>query len=218
MDEVPETADFLEIAKRNGMVSADFMALTSFLNSYGWKVMQEVLEGVRSEEGIFGARSRDRSIAGPYVWPFLRKELIFDAVDVTDKTEFLENVLGLISERTEQFGIEPALSELLEREAVTGSGIGEGVAVPHAYLAELTTMIVTFVRIPEGLDFDAIDGKPVDLAIVLLGPRSAENLHLKLLARIAKLLSYKNFRNRLLAASDEAEVISIFREAELGIP
>jgi PTS system nitrogen regulatory IIA component len=110
------------------------------------------------------------------------------------------------------------LAELLEREAKTGSGIGGGVAVPHAYLEELKTMIVAFVRIPDGLDFDATDGKPVNLAVALLGPRSAENLHLRLLARIAKLLSYKSFRNRLLEASGPAEIISIFREAESGIP
>ena len=216
--DVPETADFLELAKRNGMASTDFMVLTRFLNVYGWNALRDSLESALLREGAVDAPSRDHAMAGLYLWPFLRKELIFDAVETTDKIDFLENLLCLVAERTEKFDIEPVLAELLEREAVTGSGIGEGVAVPHTYLADFKTMIIAFARIPGGLDFNALDAQPVKIAILLLGPRSAENLHLRLLARIAKLLSYRNFRNRLLEAQGPADIISIFREAEVGIP
>jgi PTS system nitrogen regulatory IIA component len=218
MKNIPETADFLELAKRKGMASAEFMALTSFLNVYGWETLKQFIEGDRVQSVASDMPAKDRSTTGPYVWPFLRKELIFDYAGAGSKADFLERILYLVAERTEEFDIEPVLAELLKREVVTGSGIGEGVAVPHAYLLELTEMIVAFVRMPSGLDFDALDGQPVNMAILLLGPRSVENLHLRLLARIAKLLSYKNFRNRLRDSSGPEEIISIFREAELGIP
>lgn len=218
VEEVPESVDFLEVAKRNSMKSADFMELTGFLNTYGWEAMKQMLEYARSEDIDFCSEVRNGAVSGPYVWPFLREELFFDVVEPMDKNDFLNDVVSRIAERTDEFDKEAVLARLLEREKATSTGIGDGVAVPHAYLAELDKMIVAFARIPQGLDFDAIDGMPVHMVFLLVGPPSAENLHLRLLARFAKLLSYKSVRNRLRDAPEPGEIISTFKAAELGIP
>lgn len=110
------------------------------------------------------------------------------------------------------------MSGLLKREEIASTGIGNGVAVPHAYSSGLDRMILAFFRIPEGLEFDAVDRQPVHLAFILAGPRSSENLHLKLLARIAKLFSHNSFYENILEAPGKKKIISIFKSAEMRIP
>jgi mannitol/fructose-specific phosphotransferase system IIA component (Ntr-type) len=218
VEEMPEAIDFLEVARRNTMAPADFMELTRFLNVYGWEPMRRMLDSARVKERARGRGPSDRTVSGPCVWGFLREELIFDMFGVDGKEEFLDKLLGLVAERTCAFSKEVALAELIKRERFSSTGIGTGVAVPHLYLPEVDRMIVALARIPDGLDFDSVDGLPVRIALLLIGPRSDENMHLRLLARIARLLSYKSFHRRLLEADGATEIVSIFREAELGIP
>ncbi len=218
VEEMPEAIDFLKVARRNTMAPADFMELTRFLSAYGWESMKQLLDSAKAKEGERARGPSDHTVSGPCVWGFLRKELIFDVYGVEGKEDFLDRLLGMVAERTGSFSKEEALAELIEHERFSSTGIGTGVAVPHLYLPGIDRMIVALARIPDGLDFDSVDGIPVRIAFLLLGPRSGENLHLRLLARIAKLLSYKSFHGRLLEADGADEIVSIFREAELGIP
>ena len=215
--EVPETMDFLDVAEKNSMSSTDFMELTGFLNAFGWDWMRESLRHTNAAAELL-EDSRIRQAGGPYVWPFLREEIIFDVSDVKEKEGFLRKAVAVMAARNGEMDEGAVLDKLLERERVTSTGIGDGVAIPHAFLPELDRMIVALARIHDGLDFDAIDGRPVRLALLLVGPRSAENMHLRLLARIAKLLSHKSFMNSLLDAPGPGEIISIFRAAETRIP
>jgi mannitol/fructose-specific phosphotransferase system IIA component (Ntr-type) len=79
-------------------------------------------------------------------------------------------------------------------------------------------MIVALFRVPEGLDFDSIDEEPAHLVFLLAGPRSDELLHLKLLARIARLFSHNSVYQKILIASSPREIISRCKSAEMGIP
>ncbi|UCD56750.1 MAG: PTS sugar transporter subunit IIA [Candidatus Hydrogenedentota bacterium] len=218
VQQVPEAVDFLNLARESSMSSADFMELTGFLNLYGWESMKQALE----RNGLEGVKSfpetPDKAIIGSYVWPFLDEGLIIDIVGVSEKGSFLKEAVGQIADQFDGVKPEVILRELLERENIASTGIGNGVAVPHAYVPGLDRMIVAFLRMPEGVDFDAIDGELVYMALLLAGPRSAENLHLKLLARIAKLVSHKSFCEGLLAATSPRSIISRFRSAEMRIP
>jgi mannitol/fructose-specific phosphotransferase system IIA component (Ntr-type)/transcriptional regulator with XRE-family HTH domain len=218
VEEMPEAIDLLEVSRRNAMTAADFMELTSFLNAYGWESMRRMLHSAGAKKKERGHELSDRTVSGPCVWGYLQEELIFDMYGVDGKADFLDKLLGLVAERTGAFSKEVAFAELIERERYSSTGIGTGVAVPHLYLPGVERMIVALARIPDGMDFDSVDGEPVRIALLLLGPRSTENLHLRLLARFAKLLSYTSFHKRLLEADKADEIISIFSEAELGIP
>ncbi len=218
MREIPEAADFLDIARKNSMNSSDFMDLTGFLSMYGWDKLRNMLQ-VAVTEDADGLRSSRSSFAGTaYIWPFLDEKLVFDMVGVREKGSFFERIVNRIAEVHDDVDSEVLLGELLERENVATTGIGCGLAVPHAYAEEIGRMIVAFTRIPEGLDFDAIDGEPVYMALMLVGPRSGENLHLRLLARIAKLMNYSTFCDEVLGAASAAEITAIFRSAEIRIP
>lgn len=217
IQQVPEAGNFLNVAKENSMTPADFVELTGFLSTYGWKKLKQALESVvQQAESVSGAS--DEAPSGPYVWPFLTEKLIFDMPGAKEKASFLEEAVNRIS--TQYGGIESdgILKDLLRRERIASTGIGHGIAVPHAYVDGLDRMLVVLVRIPKGVDFGAIDGEPVYIVFLLAGPRASRNLHLQLLARTLKLLSHRSFFESVLNAAGPAEVISLFRSAESKIP
>ncbi len=216
--EIPEVTDFLNMTVKNSMTSADFMELTGFLNAYGWKRLKEALETCVPQFLEPSSESELQPIKRPYIWPFLTEKLIFDAPATEEKSSFLEYAVHRMADQCEDMKPDLMLKELLDRERISSTGIGDGVAIPHAYLTGLDRMIVAFVRVPDGLEFDSIDQKPVYIVVFLAGPRFSEKLHLKLLARLAKLLSKGSFSKSVLEAAGPREIISLFRAAEMRIP
>ena len=218
IQDVPEAVDFLNVAMKRSMTSADFMELTGLVNAYGWKGLKEALKKAAPQAFETTIDSQGQKSRGPYLWPFLRETLIFDVGGIREKASFLEEAVARMVSQTGDLNPEPILKGLLEREKAASTGIGKGVAVPHAYTTESDGMVVALFRIPDGLDFDAIDEQPVYLVLILAGPRSSDNLHLKLLARIAKLFSHNSFYENILEASSQGEIISTFKLAEMTIP
>jgi nitrogen PTS system EIIA component len=92
------------------------------------------------------------------------------------------------------------LEALLAREQAGSTGVGEGVAVPHARVAGLDRMRGLFLRLESPVDFDAIDGAPVDLIFALFAPPDAGSEHLRSLARVARMLRQKELRQQLRQA------------------
>ncbi len=91
---------------------------------------------------------------------------------------------------------------LMNRERLGSTGVGVGVAIPHAKLSGLEQLVGCFVRAPEGVPFDAIDKAPVKLIFALLVPENSAGMHLKALARISRLLKDESFRGTLLSVAD----------------
>jgi PTS system nitrogen regulatory IIA component len=89
---------------------------------------------------------------------------------------------------------------LLEREKLQSTGIGEGVAIPHGALAQLTSQVAALLIVPEGIDFAAIDDRKVNIIFAVVGPKRATGEHLKTLARVSRLLRNQSFRDRLVAS------------------
>ncbi|HET9552993.1 MAG TPA: PTS sugar transporter subunit IIA [Anaeromyxobacteraceae bacterium] len=98
------------------------------------------------------------------------------------------------------------LQTLLDREKLGSTGIGEGVAIPHAKLAALPVLTAAFGRAPEGIDFRAIDGRPARLFFALFAPESSAGVHLKALARVSRIFRSPAFREAILAAPDAAAI------------
>ncbi len=102
---------------------------------------------------------------------------------------------------------------LVERERLGTTGIGKGVAIPHARLAGLTDLFCTFMRV-KPVDFESIDSKPVDLIFCLLVPEESGADHLKALARISKLSRDEKVVELLRKAKDSAEALQIIQAAD----
>jgi PTS system nitrogen regulatory IIA component len=98
---------------------------------------------------------------------------------------------------------------LLERENLQSTGIGDGVAIPHASTDEATVQAAALVICPEGIDFGAIDSAPVNIVFGVIGPRRATGEHLKTLARISRLLRDASTRNRLIGCVDARSAYSL---------
>ena len=105
---------------------------------------------------------------------------------------------------------------LMEREDLQSTGIGEGVAIPHAALAELEAQSAALLIVPAGVAFDAIDNQDVFLLFSVIGPKRATGEHLKTLARVSRLLRSKIFREQLIASPDGPAGYELIATEERG--
>src|SRR6476646_4477388 len=101
---------------------------------------------------------------------------------------------------------------LLQRERLGSTGVGRGIAIPHGRIATLPRIVSLFARLEEPIDFEALDGEPVDLIFLLLAPEHAGADHLKALARISRLLREPTTIEKLKAAKDRAALYSVLTE------
>jgi PTS system nitrogen regulatory IIA component len=106
------------------------------------------------------------------------------------------------------------LEVLLERERISTTAIGEGVAIPHGKLPGVDRVLGIFARSPEGVDFASLDGGPTRLFFVLIAPENAAADHLKALARISRLLKDETFRRRLMNGETSEEIFEIIAEED----
>ena len=120
-------------------------------------------------------------------------------VTATNKRQALKVVAELAAR---SFGVKvgDALEALLDREAVGSTGVGYGVAVPHARVAGLTRLRGVFVRLEHAVEFGAVDDRPVDLIFALFAPPDAGAEHLRALARVARMLRQRELRQQLRQA------------------
>jgi PTS system nitrogen regulatory IIA component len=103
---------------------------------------------------------------------------------------------------------------LLQRERLGSTGLGQGIAIPHAKLQGLKRIVGVFARLAEPIDFDAVDGQQVDIVFLLLAPSGAGADHLTALARISRLLREGNAVEKLRASKDAAALYAVLTEGE----
>ena len=106
------------------------------------------------------------------------------------------------------------LEVLLERERISTTAIGEGVAIPHGKLPGVERVLGVFGRSLEGVDFASLDGRPTHLFFVLIAPENAAADHLKALARISRLLKDEAFRRRLMEGKTSQEIFQAIAEED----
>ena len=104
------------------------------------------------------------------------------------------------------------LEALLGREAAGSTGVGRGVALPHARLAGLTRLRAVFVRLEQPVAFDAVDDQPVDLLFALFAPENASSEHLRALARVSRLLRNGELRQQLRQARSEDAIYALLNQ------
>lgn len=144
----------------------------------------------------------------------LKRESIVVDLKAKDKRGVLEELVGDLVLKTEGLDKERLLEILLEREKLGSTGIGYGVAIPHGKLKNLDYLVVAFGRSVVGIDFQSLDNKPAHLFFLILAPEDSTAAHLKILARISKLLKDPSFRNKLLSASSRDDIFNAIAEEE----
>ena len=144
---------------------------------------------------------------------FLSRETIVPALASRDKNAALEEMAGYLGS-THRLDKDKVLKVLLERERISTTAIGEGVAIPHGKLNGVERVVGVFARSPEGIDFASLDGAPTHLFFVLVAPENAAADHLKALARISRLLKDEAFRRRLMAGQSSQELYTTILEED----
>ena len=144
----------------------------------------------------------------------LKENLVFLNFEAEDKEKAIEKFIATLSETGAIEEPEVLKEALFEREKLGTTGVGGGIAMPHARSSSIKELTVAFFRSNDGIDFNAIDGKPVDLIFMLLAPISSGGPYLKLLAKISRLLRSDDFRDALLKADAPAKVMEIIQEYE----
>ena len=132
-------------------------------------------------------------------------------LDVPNKLRALEEA-AVILERHHKVSHAPVLRALWRREQVGSTGLGHGIAVPHARITGISEPIVLFVRMKSAVEFHAPDRKPVSVLFVILVPEHANDEHLKILATVSEMFSNKTFRDRLEATMEAAAIQCLFSE------
>lgn len=135
-------------------------------------------------------------------------DLVLPRMRVGNKKALLEE-LARIAAPLAQLDRAQVLSALQERERIGCTGIGQGVALPHARFPAIKDPITVFARLAAPIEYDAVDGRRVDLVYLLLGPEAASDAHLKVLACAARLLRDPNARQELRHAADETGIRAV---------
>ena len=130
------------------------------------------------------------------------------------KREVLEEMVAELTFKFAGLNKERLLEVILERERLGSTGIGYGVAIPHARLKGLNSVIILFGRSLSGVEFQALDERPAHLFFLIVAPEDSTTAHIKILARISRLLQDAVLRNRLMVASTQEEIYSIIAEED----
>jgi PTS system nitrogen regulatory IIA component len=138
------------------------------------------------------------------------EDILLD-VDAPSKTRVFEEV-GRLLERRHGLSQMEVVDSLCAREKMGSTGLGQGVAIPHARVKSLHTAVAAYVRTSLPIQFDAPDGKPVSDMVVLLVPQHATEEHLQILASVAEMFADRPFREQLRMCVDASSVSRLFAD------
>jgi PTS system nitrogen regulatory IIA component len=145
---------------------------------------------------------------------FLSPNAVVMELTATTKKGVLEELVALLAAAGKIKDAASAVGVLMEREKLGSTGIGQGIAIPHAKTEQASDVVAAFGLSRRGVQFDALDGDPVNIFFLLVAPPDAAALHLKALARISRLLKDKFFRQSLRETKTPAEILKLIKDED----
>jgi nitrogen PTS system EIIA component len=133
---------------------------------------------------------------------------VIPALKVNSKKQVLQELAAKAAQLTGQ-AERSVFETLMQREKLGSTGVGNGIAIPHGKLAKLGKLFGLFARLDRPVDFEALDGQPVDLLFLLLAPETAGADHLKALARVARLLRDPDVARKLRESRDAEAIYAV---------
>ena len=144
----------------------------------------------------------------------LKKEYIIEDLVSSDKESTLDELSSFLKGKGMIPNKETLQSALMQREALGSTGIGENVAIPHAKISAIDQIITVFGRSIKGIEFDSLDKKPVHFIYLVLAPMNSSGQHLKVLARISRLLKNKSLRESIIRATEANQIYAIIADED----
>ncbi|HEM5943692.1 TPA: PTS sugar transporter subunit IIA [Streptococcus suis] len=144
----------------------------------------------------------------------LRKDVMLLDLQATSKEAVIDEMIASLVDKGYVTDFDVFKTGIMNREAQTTTGLGDGIAMPHAKNAAVKEATVLFAKSNKGVDYASLDGQPTDLFFMIAAPEGANDTHLAALAELSKYLMKPGFADKLRGVSSPEEVISVFDEAE----
>lgn len=146
----------------------------------------------------------------------LTPQTVFQRVKASSKKKLITDIAGHAASAA-ALDQDKVFEALWQREKLSSTGVGHGVAIPHGRMAKLEKIVGIFVHLDVAIDFEAIDSGPVDLVFAMLSPVDAGADHLKALAQISRLMRNASICEKLRAANDRSQIYALLTEPTTGV-
>lgn len=144
----------------------------------------------------------------------LNEQNVFSNLKAQTKEEVLTTLIGSLKGEVPAEELEAIKTAVFQREKIMSTGVGKGLAIPHGKAEGINDNYAAFALLESPIDYKAIDGEPVSMVFLLVGPRSSNNLHIKMLSRISRLMNNNSFREKLKACNSSEKIVEVFKQEE----
>jgi PTS system nitrogen regulatory IIA component len=144
----------------------------------------------------------------------LSEQLVIPELQGTSKDAVLQELAQHLSRVHPEINAKQLVDVLWERERLGSTAIGDGIAIPHAKLPGLRSVLAAFGRHRRGVDFQSLDGNPTRIFFLLVAPEDSVGQHLKALARVSRLLKDASFRDRLVSADGRSQLYDCIQQED----
>lgn len=144
----------------------------------------------------------------------LTKSSIIIDLPETNKNEFLSQMAHFLISLNGLSGADEVAAKILDRESEMSTGIGYGIAIPHARISGIDRLYMVAARSALGLEFNAIDEQPVQLVFMMISPANTSIEHTQILSSLSRIMSYEEVRTKLLKAEDSEQFLEVITKSE----
>ncbi len=148
------------------------------------------------------------------IFSLLNENTVLPNLEADDKVEILDQMISSLEDSVANGELEEIREAVFERERIMSTGVGKGLAIPHGKASGVNQTYAAFAILKNPVDYEAIDDEPVDMVFLLVGPQASNNLHIKMLSRISRLMNNSDFRDRLRDCTTSGEIIEEFKKEE----
>lgn len=146
------------------------------------------------------------------VTDFLSKRAIRIPLQSVTKPAILNELIDLLCDVYEIANKEAILTAILEREELMSTGVGYGIAIPHAKLDSISASKLVGGLVPSGIEYDSVDGQSAKIFFLLVSPRNGSGDHVRILSGLSRILHSKEVREQVLTAKNPEQLIAVLRE------
>ena len=131
-----------------------------------------------------------------------------------NKDKVINELVDLLKDDERVIDLEEVRKCVFDREKIMSTGVGKGFAIPHGKTNSVTDIIAVFGKSKEPIEYNSLDGEPVNLVFLMIGKDTLVSKHIKLLSRISRLMNNDEFREKLVKAESKEYILKIFEEEE----
>src|SRR4030042_6637071 len=145
------------------------------------------------------------------VHELLNHDFIISELKGKNKEEIINELVDLFKNDSRVLDLEKVRQSVLDREKIMSTGVGKGFAIPHGKTNSINEILAAFGKTKIPVDYQALDNQPVNLVFLLVGKENLVSTHIKLLSRISRMMNKDDFREKLINANSNDEIVELFK-------